>query len=45
MLKGLREFVMRGNPYNRMRKPAEEAGPTELELLTEIRDELRGRRV
>jgi large conductance mechanosensitive channel len=31
--------------YNRMRKPPEAAGPTELELLTEIRDELRSRRV
>jgi large conductance mechanosensitive channel len=31
--------------YNKMRKPAEEAeaGPTEVELLTEIRDELRAR--
>jgi large conductance mechanosensitive channel len=31
--------------YNRMRKQPETAGPTELELLTEIRDELRSRRV
>jgi large conductance mechanosensitive channel len=32
--------------YNRLRKPAEEeaAGPTEQELLVEIRDELRARR-
>jgi large conductance mechanosensitive channel len=32
--------------YNRLRKPAEEeaSGPTELELLVEIRDELRARR-
>jgi large conductance mechanosensitive channel len=32
--------------YNRMRKPAEimVAAPTEIELLTEIRDELRARR-
>lgn len=31
--------------YNRMQKPAEEApaGPTEVELLTEIRDSLRSR--
>jgi len=31
--------------YNRLRKPAEEAlaGPTEVELLTEIRDSLRAR--
>jgi large conductance mechanosensitive channel len=32
--------------YNKMRKPVEEApaGPSEIELLTEIRDELRSRR-
>jgi large conductance mechanosensitive channel len=32
--------------YNKMRKPAEAApaGPSEIELLTEIRDELRARR-
>lgn len=31
--------------YNKMRKPADEApaGPTEVELLTQIRDELRAR--
>jgi large conductance mechanosensitive channel len=29
--------------YNRMQKPAEAAGPTEVELLTEIRDSLRSR--
>lgn len=29
--------------YNRMRGPAEEAGPTEIELLVEIRDALRSR--
>ena len=31
--------------YNKMRKPADEgpAGPTEVELLTQIRDELRSR--
>ena len=34
-------FVVRA--YNRMRKPADEAGPTEVELLTEIRDALRAR--
>jgi large conductance mechanosensitive channel len=27
--------------YNKIRKPAEAAGPTEVELLTEIRDSLR----
>ena len=29
--------------YNRTRKPEEEAGPSEIELLTEIRDSLRDR--
>lgn len=29
--------------YNRMRGPVEEAGPTEIELLVEIRDALRSR--
>ena len=29
--------------YNKMQKPKEEAGPTEIELLTEIRDSLRAR--
>jgi large conductance mechanosensitive channel len=29
--------------YNRMQKPAEAGGPTEIELLTEIRDSLRNR--
>jgi large conductance mechanosensitive channel len=29
--------------YNKMRKPADAAGPTEVELLTEIRDTLRSR--
>jgi large conductance mechanosensitive channel len=31
--------------YNKMRKPADEApaGPTEVELLAQIRDELRAR--
>lgn len=30
--------------YNAMRSPAEEDGPSEIDLLTEIRDELRSRR-
>jgi len=29
--------------YNKMQKPKEEAGPTEIELLTQIRDALRDR--
>jgi large conductance mechanosensitive channel len=29
--------------YNKIRKPAEAAGPTEVELLTEIRDSLKAR--
>ena len=29
--------------YNKMRKPADAAGPTEIDLLTEIRDTLRSR--
>ena len=29
--------------YNRMQKPAEAPGPSEIELLTEIRDSLRNR--
>jgi len=29
--------------YNRMQRPADAAGPTEVELLTEIRDSLRTR--
>jgi large conductance mechanosensitive channel len=29
--------------YNKMQKPKEEAGPSEVELLTEIRDSLRTR--
>lgn len=29
--------------YNKMKPPAEEGGPTEVELLTEIRDALRAR--
>ena len=29
--------------YNRMQKPEEASGPTEVELLTEIRDSLRAR--
>ena len=34
-------FVVKA--YNRMRKPADAAAPTEVELLTEIRDALRAR--
>jgi large conductance mechanosensitive channel len=34
-------FVVKA--YNRMQKPADEPGPTEVELLTEIRDALRAR--
>jgi len=29
--------------YNKMQKPKDEAGPSEIELLTEIRDSLRNR--
>lgn len=34
-------FVVKA--YNRMRRPADTAAPTEVELLTEIRDALRAR--